>query len=213
MIDMTKKEEKQQTVNPNNDKDLEELQSMLDDVKEQDEKKSEWKNDDQIAQLLAEIIKLKTQLDEKDEIVKNAQLAYIRTKNDMEMIQRQSAMKAETMHQDLLIKIVKKLLPFVEDLRKSLATLSDDQKESSMWKWVQMVYDKFIKALSEFSIFPIPSMNETPDTKFHEPIGMLPTEDKKLKWKIIQVFEQGFYYQNDAGDKITIMPSKVIIGE
>ena len=72
------------------------------------------------------------QLAEKDEIVKNAQLAYLRTKNDMEMIQRQSAMKAESMHQDLLVKIVKKLLPFVEDLRKSLENLSDEQKNSDM---------------------------------------------------------------------------------
>ena len=192
------------------DQDLKDLQDMLDEVKEE---KSESKNDVLVKQLKAEIEKLQAQLAEKDEIVKNAQLAYIRTKNDMEMIQRQSAIKAETMHQDLLMKIVKKLLPFVEDLRKSIETLSDEQKESSMWKWVQMVYDKFIRALWEFSIFPIPSMHEAPDTKFHEPIGMLPTEDKKLKGKIIQIFEQGFYYQNEAWDKITIMPSKVIIGE
>ena len=44
-----------------------------------------------------------------------------------------------------------------------------------------MVYDRFIKALSEFSIFPIPSLHETPDTLLHEPIGMQPTEDKNLK--------------------------------
>jgi hypothetical protein len=45
----------------------------------------------------------------------------------------------------------------------------------------------------------------------HEPIGMQPTEDKKLKWKIIQVFEQWFYYQKENGDKVTIFPSKVIV--
>lgn len=192
------------------DEDLKDLQDMLDSVKEE---KSDSEDDSLVKQLQAEITKLQAQLAEKDEIVKNAQLAYIRTKNDMEMLQRQSAMKAESMHQDLLIKIVKKLLPFVEDLRKSLATLSDEQKESSMGQWVQMVYDKFIKALADFSVFPIPTMHELPDTKFHEPIGMLPTEDKKLKWKIIQIFEQWFYYQTEAWDKITIFPSKVIIGE
>jgi molecular chaperone GrpE (heat shock protein) len=108
---------------------------------------------------------------------------------------------------------VKKLLPFVEDLRKSLQTLSEEDKNSAMWKWVQMVYDRFIKALGEFSVFPIPSLHETPDTMFHEPIWAQPTEDKKLKWKIIQVFEQWFYYQKENWDKITIFPSKVIIGQ
>ena len=189
------------------DQEVKDLEEMLEDVK------SDKDNEEMIKQLQAEINKLQAQLAEKDEIVKNAQLAYLHAKNDMEMIQRQSAMKAESMHQDLLIKIVKKLLPFVEDLRKSLENLSDEDKNSPMWKWVQMVHDRFIKALEGFKIFPIPSLHEAPDTLMHEPIGMQPTDDKKLKWKIIQVFEQGFYYQKDNWDKVTIFPSKVIIGQ
>jgi molecular chaperone GrpE (heat shock protein) len=108
------------------DQDVKDLEEMLEDVK------SDKDNEEMIEQLQAEIKKLQTQLAEKDEIVKNAQLAYLRAKNDMEMIQRQSAMKAESMHQDLLVKIVKKLLPFVEDLRKSLETLSEEDKNSPM---------------------------------------------------------------------------------
>ena len=202
---MSKKHD--QTINQDNDWDVKDLEEMLEEVK------SDKDNEEMVKQLQAEIKKLQAQLAEKDEIVKNAQLAYLRTKNDMEMIQRQSAMKSESMHQDLLIKIVKKLLPFVEDLRKSLETLSDEDKKSDMWKWVQMVYDRFIKALEEFDIYPIPSLHESPDTLLHEPIWMQPTENKKLKWKIIQVFEQGFYYQKENWDKVTIFPSKVIIGQ
>lgn len=203
---MTKKHNNQ-TVNQNNDSDMKDLEDMLEDVK------SDKDNEEMIEQLQAEIKKLQAQLAEKDEIVKNAQLAYLRAKNDMEMIQRQSAMKAESMHQDLLINIVKKILPFVEDLRKSLENLSDEDKISDMWKWVQMVYDKFIKALEWFDVYPIPSLHEIPDTLMHEPIWMQPTNDKKLKWKIIQVFEQGFYYQKENGDKVTIFPSKVVVGQ
>ena len=189
------------------DQDVKDLEKMLENVKSQKD------NEDMIEQLQAEIKKLQSQLAEKDEIVKNAQLAYLRAKNDMEMIQRQSAMKAESMHQDLLIKIVKKLLPFVEDLRKSLDNLSEEDKNSDMWKWVHMVYDRFIKALEEFGVYPIPSLHESPDTLMHEPIWIQPTDDKKLKWKIIQVFEQGFYYQKENWDRVTIFPSKVVIGQ
>ena len=205
---MTKKhdDDKNKVIKQDNDKDVEDLENMLDNIK------AEKGNDEIVGNLLLEIKKLQTQLAEKDEIVKNAQVAYLRAKNDMEMIQRQSAMKAESMHQDLLIKIVKKLLPFVEDLRKSLETLSKEHKESTMWKWVQMVYDRFIKALSEFNIYPIPSLHEMPDTMLHEPIWTQPVEDKKLKWKIIQVFEQWFYYKKEDWSKITIFPSKVVIG-
>ena len=108
---MTKKHV--QTAVTDSDQDIKDLEDMLEKVK------SDKDEEDIVEKLQNEIKKLQAQLAEKDEIVKNAQLAYLRTKNDMEMIQRQSAMKAESMHQDLLIKIVKKLLPFVEDLRKS----------------------------------------------------------------------------------------------
>jgi molecular chaperone GrpE (heat shock protein) len=121
---MTKKDDK--TINQNDDSDVKDLEKMLEEVK------SDKDNEEMIEKLQAEIKKLQTQLAEKDEIVKNAQLAYLRAKNDMEMIQRQSAMKAESMHQDLLIKIVKKFLPFIEDLRKSLENLSKDDKNSAM---------------------------------------------------------------------------------
>ena len=117
MVNMSKKHD---------DQDVKDLEQMLEDVK------SDKDNEEMIEQLQTEVKKLQAQLAEKDEIVKNAQLAYLRTKNDMEMIQRQSAMKAESMHQDLLVKIVKKLLPFVEDLRKSLENLSEEQKNSDM---------------------------------------------------------------------------------
>ena len=115
-----------QAIQQDNDQDIKDLEEMLEKVK------SDKNEEDMVEKLQNEIKKLQAQLAEKDEIVKNAQLAYLRTKNDMEMIQRQSAMKAESMHQDLLIKIVKKLLPFVEDLRKSLENLSEDDKNSSL---------------------------------------------------------------------------------
>ena len=49
---------KEAVVNSNDDKELEDLQSMLDDVKEEEGNKEAVVSEDQIAQLLAEIVKL-----------------------------------------------------------------------------------------------------------------------------------------------------------
>ena len=35
--------------------------------------------------------------------------------------------------------------------------------------------------VDEYKWYMIPSLHEVPDTMLHEPIGMLPTEDEKLK--------------------------------
>jgi hypothetical protein len=39
---------------------------------------------------------------------------------------------------------------------------------------------------------------------------MQPTTEKKLKGKIIQIFEQGFYYKKGE-EPLVLLPSKVII--
>jgi molecular chaperone GrpE (heat shock protein) len=65
--------------------------------------------------------------------------------------------------------------------------------------------------LSELSIFPIDELEVAPDTLFHEPVSMQPTAEKKLKGKIIQIFELGFYYKKGE-ERTVIFPSKVIIG-
>ncbi|MDR2189672.1 MAG: nucleotide exchange factor GrpE [Candidatus Peribacteria bacterium] len=158
-----------------------------------------------------EILKLQAQLTEKEEIAKKAQIDYINLKADFDFLVRQTKIKEETLEQDTLIKVVKKLLPFVEDLRKSLLHLTDEQKTGPLGKGVQMVYDKFLVALAELQIFPIDTVGGEPDTQLHEPISMQPTAEKKLKGKVVQIFEQGFYFQKGE-EKVVLLPSKVVIG-
>jgi len=159
----------------------------------------------------AERDKMQVLLTEKEEITKKAQIDYINLKSDFDFLVRQTKMKEESLEQEMLIKIIKKLLPFIEDLRKSLDHLNEDQKSDALGKGVQMVYDKFISTLAELSIFPIKALGTDPDPLFHEPVSMQPTEDKKLKGKITSIFQQGFYYKKGE-ENIVIIPSKVIIG-
>lgn len=157
-----------------------------------------------------QLIKLQALLAEKEEIAKKAQIDYINLKADFDFLARQTKKKEESLEQETLLKVVKQLLPFVEDLRKSLLHLSPEQKTEPLGKGVQIVYDKFLSTLSEFSIFPIDTLSVAPDTQFHEPVSIQPTDNKKLKGKIIQIFQQGFYYKKGE-ETIVLLPSKVII--
>ncbi len=68
-----------------------------------------------------------------------------------------------------------------------------------------------MKVLESMHIFQIKALGLVPDSLVHEPVSLMPVEDKKMKWKIIQEFERGFIYKK--GDKqIVINPSKVIVG-
>lgn len=73
--------------------------------------------------LLNKIKELETQLQEKEEIARNSQIAYLNLKADFDILQRQSQQKMETADRDAILSVVKSLLPFIENFRKSLLNL------------------------------------------------------------------------------------------
>lgn len=183
------------------------LENMLKNAKkEADEAQADF------GPLLNKIKKLEAQLQEKEEIARNSQIAYLNLKADFDILQRQTQQKIETADRDAVLKVVKDLLPFIENLRKSLLNLSDEAKTSSMGQGLQMMYDNLLKSLEKLKVRPIEAIGLAPDAQFHEPVSMQPTDNEKLKGKIIQEFEQGFVYEN-GNDKLVITPSKVIIGQ
>lgn len=168
--------------------------------------KKQW--DDTIA-ILA---KLEKDITDQKEISKRAQYDYINLKMDFDRWQRLKTEEAKTAHIDTLIAAVQKLLPFVEDLRKSLATIPDDQHDNPLAKWVQMTYNKFVQTLASMHIKQIESIGLLPDGYLHEPVSTQPVDDEAMKGRIITEFEKGFLY-DDGQTKKVITPSKVVIGQ
>lgn len=94
------------------------LENMLENAKkEADEAQADF------GPLLNKIKELEAQLQEKEEIARNSQIAYLNLKADFDILQRQTQQKIETADRDAVLKVVKDLLPFIENLRKSLLNL------------------------------------------------------------------------------------------
>ena len=156
------------------------------------------------------IVELEKEKKEFEEIAKRSQYEYINLKTDFDRYQRQIKESSHTMEIDSLVAVVKKFLPFIEDLRKSLENITDEHMEDPLTKWVQMVYNKFLKTLEHLHIKSIESLWLVPDSFLHEPVSVEPVEDEKLKGKIIKEFERGFVYDK-SGDRRVIIASKVIV--
>jgi len=71
---------------------------------------------------------------------------------DFDRYQRQMQESSKNMEIDSLIAVVKKFLPFLEDLRKSLETIPEDHMKDPLTKGVQMIYDNFLKTLEGLHI-------------------------------------------------------------
>ncbi len=183
------------------------LEEMLEEAElEQDNKQEEISTDQKRIQ------ELELQLQEQKEITQKAQYNYINLKMDFDRVQKQIQEKEANLWVESLINSVKKFLPFVEDLRKSLDNITEDHAEDPLTKWVSLVYNNFLKTLESMKIFQIEAVWLVPDTNLHEAVSVQPIEDKKLKWKIISEFERWFIYKKDDIQKV-ITTSKVIVGQ
>ncbi len=191
------------TTNDILDQKLQEAQQHADQKDEKAHQSEEKKVADRIQEL-------ETELAETQEIAKKAQYDYITLKTDFDGYRRRNEENAGSQKIDSLISVVKKFLPFVEGLRKSIETIPEEKHENPMSKGIILTYNKFIQTLETMGITPIEALGLDPDNELHEPVSMQPTQDEKLKGKIIQEFERGFVYQKD-GHKKVISTSKVVI--
>lgn len=198
-----KKKIHEEEINSENDN----LESVLENAKKEQEDKS---NGDEISELKKKMKELESKNKELSEIAAKAQLNYISLKTDFDMFHRQTKEANKNIEVDSLISMVKKFLPFVEDLRKSLENVWEWHSDDPLTKWVQMIYDKFMKTLESLNIKPIQSIWLEPDSIFHEPVNVVPSWEEN-KWKIVQEYERWFYREKDWERKI-IVASKVVVG-
>lgn len=192
-----------------NPKKKDDLQEKLEQAQQQQDQK-QVTDDWSVVELQAKIVQLEQEKKKLEEIAKRSQYDYINLRMDFDRYQRQMQESSKNMEIDSLIAVVKKFLPFLEDLRKSLETIPEDHMKDPLTKGVQMIYDNFLKTLEGLHIKVIDAIWLVPDSFLHEPVSVEPIEDESLKWKIIREFERGFVYEKD-GDKRVIRVSKVIV--
>lgn len=102
-----------------------ELQAKLDEAQQKQSTKHE---DAQILKLEQKIAQLEAEKKEVEEIAKRSQFDYINLKTDFDRYQRQMQEAQKVSHTESLIAVVKKFLPFLEDLRKSLDNITEDHQ-------------------------------------------------------------------------------------
>jgi len=183
------------------------LGEQLEQLQQQDKDLDE----DEIVLLKQKIAHLEQEKADMLEITKRVQYDYLNLKTDFERVQRISAEKEKSMETDALIKHIKKILPVLDQLKASLNHIDPEKAADPFVVGVKMVYDNMLKALESLGIKPIQSIGLVPDSLFHEPLSAIPVEDKKMKGKIVQEFQQGFYLEKD-GQKTVILTSKVVVG-
>ena len=104
--------------------------------------------------------------------------------------------------------VLKGLLPIVDDFERGLAALESTDDTDAAKQGMQLIYNKLIKYLEQNGVKPIESTGAEFNPDLHEAIAMVPTEDEKMKGKVIDTPTKGY----TINDKV-LRYAKVAVGQ
>ena len=104
--------------------------------------------------------------------------------------------------------ILNNILPVMDDFDRALQLMESATDCVSMKEGIDLIYIKFQEFLKTNGLKEIEAVNKEFDTDLHEAITKIPAPDKKLKGKVVDVIQKGYY----LNEKV-IRFAKVVVGE
>jgi len=100
------------------------------------------------------------------------------------------------------------LLPVADDFDRALGVVDEAKDIEAVKEGMKLISGKFSAFLAQQGVKEIEALKKEFDTDLHEAITKIPAPSKKLKGKVVDVVQKG-YYLNDR----VLRFSKVVIGE
>ena len=100
------------------------------------------------------------------------------------------------------------LLPVADDFDRALSVVDDARDIDAVKEGMKLISGKFTGFLAQQGVKEIDANNKEFDTDLHEAITKIPAPSKKLKGKVVDVIQKGYY----LNDKV-LRFAKVVIGE
>lgn len=110
----------------------------------------------------------------------------------------------KTAGEDILVNI----LPVMDDFERALGSIDQAKEIEAVKEGIHLIYTKFKEFLKQRGIKEIDAIEKEFDTDLHEAVTKIPAPDEKLKGKVVDVIEKGYYLHEKV-----IRFSKVVIGE
>ncbi|MTI32006.1 nucleotide exchange factor GrpE [Xanthovirga aplysinae] len=200
----------------NTHQDLEqEIQSNDQSVKDKVEKQEEeqqLKNEETVAaEEKVEAAEEKQEVSETEKL--SAELAeykdkYLRIYSDFENFRRRTAKEKLELVSTANAGLLTDLLPVIDDFERALGAMEGKEEAKGLQEGVELVRNKFEKTLEQKGLKQMEiAKGDDFNPDFHEAITQIPVEDKKLKGKIVDVIEKGYF----LGEKV-IRFAKVVTG-
>lgn len=140
-----------------------------------------------------ELQSLKAALEQKTNELGAAQEKHLRVLAEMENFKKRAA--RDQIEQVLYAneKLLKELLPVLDNLERALGHVDDPSKKSPWVAGVDLTYRQFLEALKKFGVTQIPSVGEVFDPSRHQAVTYLDTNEHPEN-HVAEELQKGYVY-------------------
>lgn len=104
--------------------------------------------------------------------------------------------------------LLKELVPVIDDFERAITNNEDADDIEGIKEGFSLIYNKYKGLLQSKGLKAMEAKGEVFDPEIHEAIANLPTDDKKMKGKVIDDVEKGYL----LNDKV-LRFAKVVVGQ
>lgn len=185
--------------------------------KKQEETKAQQPADLQVETVEKEVEENDEQEEQVESLSKEEQLAieveeakdkYLRLYSEFENFRRRNAKERMDLIKTASSDLVSDLIPTIDDFERAKKANETQEDVKLVKEGFDLIYNKLVKTLQAKGLKVMETEKGTPfDADLHEAVTQFPVEDEKMKGKIIDTVEKGYF----LGDKV-IRFAKVVIG-
>jgi molecular chaperone GrpE len=132
---------------------------------------------------------------------------YLRLYSEFENFRRRTAKEKmdllKTANEDALVS----LLPILDDFERAMKSIQETKDIDAVKEGINLIYTKLLKTLESKGLKSMETKGKDFNPDLHEAITQVPAASEKLKGKVVDELEKGYY----LNDKV-IRFAKVIIG-
>lgn len=166
-----------------------------------DEENQEAEEEDIKAEEIDPMEKLQDELAE-------AKDKFLRLYSEYDNFRRRTAKEKLEMMQTANEGLMSTLLPILDDFERAESAFSEETDIKAVKEGVALISQKFMSSLQQKGLKQMDTSEGAAfDADLHEAITQIPAPKKKLKGKIVDTLEKGYY----LGDKV-IRHARVVIG-
>ncbi|MDD4608595.1 MAG: nucleotide exchange factor GrpE [Bacteroidaceae bacterium] len=155
-----------------------------------------------------ETVEEKNPLAEKDAIIEDLKDKHLRLSAEFDNYRKRTFKEKADIIRNGGEKVITSLLPVLDDMERALENMEKAKDVDSLLEGIQLIYQKYMKALNENGVKQVETKNNKFDTDYHEAIAMVPAPEGVEKGVIVDCVQNGY----TLNEKV-IRHAKVVVAQ